>query len=380
MMNSKYHPQNRPVFLIVQHLRPGGIEVLALNLLEKLRGRHDIHIVALEGTQADSLAHWPVLQDYKDRLHFLNKTSGLSFHTLLKLLTLFVRFRPQTIHTHHIGPMIYGGLAARLCGICNLIHTEHDGWHLKANGKLQARVMKWLNPSMVAVAEHVGERVAAECNAPMPRIVYNGIDTHKFSEGDKITARLDQGLPREARIIGCAGRMEKVKGHRILIETLPYLPQDVHIAFAGDGSLKEDLIAHAHQLNIADRVHILGRIDDMCSFYRGLDVFCLPSLNEGFPLSPLEAQACGIPAVLSDVGGCSEALCRDTGFLAQAGDQKDLATKLTHALTRQGQDTSPRQFILDHFDLEEIAATYEALYTQTLKGAKSIQTGEMKYV
>ena len=191
-------------------------------------------------------------------------------------------------------------------------------------------------------------------------------------------ARLQHFLPKELRIIGCAGRLEEVKGQRILIESLQYLPEDVHIAFAGDGSLKEALKSYAYELELQDRIYFLGRIDDMSNFYRSLDVFCLPSLNEGFPLSPLEAQACGIPAVLSDVGGCSEALCRDTGFLAEAGNAKDLAKKLTQALAHK-KVSSPRQFILQNFNLDDVVQTYEALYRQRERQSKERETGEVRY-
>jgi len=360
----KQQEKKRPVFLIVQHLRPGGIEVLALNLLEKLRGERELHIIALEGTRAAAMAHWPVLQACPDRLHFVNKGAGLSPMAMVKLIGLFLRYRPQAVHTHHIGPMIYGGMAARLCGIRTLIHTEHDGWHLRRNGGLQAKIMRFLRPMMIAVAGHVGHCVARECKTMTPRTIYNGIDTHVFSPGNKTMARLYFGLPKKVRIIGCAGRMEEVKGQRYLIEALQYLPQDVHIALAGDGSLRQDLESHARDLGVGARIHFLGRVDAMNRFYRAVDVFCLPSLNEGFPLSPLEAQACGIPAVLSDVGGCAEALCPRTGTLTKAGDAEDLADKLQQTLNAdQTQSQSPRDFILDHFDLDAIAAAYDAVYT-----------------
>lgn len=369
----------RPVFLIVQHLRSGGIEVLALDLLKQLRGRRDLHIVALEGIRKETLENWPLLHAYRDRLHFINKKAGLSPLTLFKLVMVFVRYRPLAVHTHHIGPMIYGGLAARLSGIRNLIHTEHDGWHLQDNGQLQSRVMKWLKPSIVAVAHHVSTCVAKQCAAPLPRVVYNGIDMDKFSVGDKNMARLCQYLPQNVRIIGCAGRMEEVKGQRYLIEALQYLPDDVHVAFAGDGSLKDDLKSYALELGLKDRTHFQSHVDDMRSFYRSLDVFCLPSLNEGFPLSPLEAQSCGIPAVLSDVGGCCEALCRDTGFLAEAGNVQDLARNLTQALAQEVKQ-SPRQFILENFDLNDVAMVYDTLYTQVEKQSEPIGIREMSYV
>lgn len=381
-MKMKNKDINKPVFLVVQHLRTGGIEVLALNLLDKLRGQREIHIVALEGTKAKAFEDWSVLYDYQSRLHFVNKKEGVSLFALLKLIALFLRYRPVAVHTHHIGPMIYGGIAARLCAVRNLIHTEHDGWHLQKNAQLQSRMMKWLKPTMIAVAWHVGQCVAKQCMTKMPQIVHNGIDIKNFSPSHKMLARLCQYLPQSPRIIGCAGRLEEVKGQRYLINALQYLPEDVHVAFAGDGSLKEDLKSYTNDLNLSHRVHFLGHVNHMRGFYCALDVFCLPSLNEGFPLSPLEAQACGTPSVLSNVGGCAEALCPDTGFLAEAGNVEELADKLLMALERK-QEQSPRQFVLEHFDLSEMAARYDELYVSSAQQDAqpiTIITGEMSHV
>ncbi|PCJ02212.1 MAG: glycosyl transferase [Alphaproteobacteria bacterium] len=381
-MKMKNKDINKPVFLVVQHLRTGGIEVLALSLLDKLSGQREIHIVALEGAKAKAFEDWPVLHDYQSCLHFVNKKEGVSLFALLKLTALFLRYRPVAVHTHHIGPMIYGGIAARLCAVRNLIHTEHDGWHLQKNAQLQSRMMKWLKPTMIAVAWHVGQCVAKQCTTKMPHIVHNGIDTKHFSPSHKMLARFCQYLPQAPRIIGCAGRLEEVKGQRYLINALQYLPEDVHVAFAGDGSLKEDLKSYTNDLNLSHRVHFLGHVNHMRGFYCALDVFCLPSLNEGFPLSPLEAQACGTPSVLSNVGGCAEALCPDTGFLAEAGNVEELADKLLMALERK-QDQSPRQFVLEHFDLSEMAARYDELYVSSAQQdaqPTTIITGEMSHV
>ncbi len=369
----------RPVFLIVQHLRPGGIEVMSLNILESLRHERDVHIVALEGEREKALSDWPVLSQYQGHIHFLNKKPGLSPIKIMALMKLFLHHRPEAVHTHHIGPMIYGGIAARLCGVRNLIHTEHDGWHLEKNGRLQGFVMRVLSPHIVAVANHVANCVSRDCKTDTPCVVYNGIDTNIFCAGNKNLARINQNLPQDVYIIGCAGRMEEVKGHRHLIEALLRLPENVHVAFAGDGTLRNEMIAYALKLGLKSRVHFLGRIDYMCEFYQCLDVFCLPSLKEGFPLSPLEAQSCGIKTVVSDVGGCSEALCPKTGLLAQAGNTQNLAYQLKGAITASYRG-EPRQFILSHFDLNDMAKKYAEFYRGTRKSPEILYEGVIRHV
>lgn len=363
--------KKKPVFLIVQHLSAGGIEVLALNLLEKLKKDNNLHIIALEGLKDDALKNWPILNKYKERLHFLKKRPGLCPLTLIKLISIFARKRPQTVHTHHIGPLIYGGFAARLTIIDNIVHTEHDGWHLEQNGHKQSVLIKLIQPKIIAVARHVAQSVKNKCGIEKPDVIYNGVDTRTFTKCNMIAARHRHDLPKDVRLIGCAGRLEKVKGHKYLIESLKHLPSNFHVTFAGDGTLKEQLKQQADNLGLQSRVHFLGRIDDMPSFYRSLDVFCLPSLNEGFPLSPLEAQACGIPTIVSNVGGSPETICPDTGMTCKSADPKDLAQKIIKSLNHK-EKKSPRDFILKNFCLEKSANLYKKLYERN--------KGEFNYV
>jgi glycosyltransferase involved in cell wall biosynthesis len=79
------------------------------------------------------------------------------------------------------------------------------------------------------------------------------------------------------------------------------------------------------------------------------------------PLSPLEAQACGIPVVVTDVGGSREAVCPDTGALVPAADAAALAAALGLALARD-RPGDPRRFVLDHGDARAMVAAYGALY------------------
>ncbi|WP_325205897.1 glycosyltransferase [Vibrio sp. 03_296] len=84
---------------------------------------------------------------------FFDKGAGIRVQTIRYLVKLFRQFSPDVVHTHHIGPLLYGGLAARLSGVACRIHTEHDGWHLTQtkNALLQTLALK-------LVATHLGGR------------------------------------------------------------------------------------------------------------------------------------------------------------------------------------------------------------------------------
>ena len=347
---------------VVQHLSPGGIETLVLDLQRFSLPGEQVHIVSLEGRKPHACQAWSRLDESDAQLHFLDKPAGLSAATLWRLLRLLRELRIDAVHTHHIGPLLYGGLAARLAGVTDVIHTEHDIWHLNdaRRRKVERLALALVRPHLVADAKVVAAGLKIHFPTSHPTVIHNGIDTDKFSPGDKQTARRVLGLPQQVPMIGCAARLQSVKGHAVLLDALLRINKQVHLVLAGDGPMETELRNQVRDRYDERRVHFLGRVDDMPTFYRALDVFCLPSLNEGMPLSPLEAQACGIPSVVTDVGGCSESLCPNTGSLVPAND----ALALANALDRQLETTSacsPRDFVVQNADVHSMTRAYARL-------------------
>lgn len=350
----------RSVVHIVQHLQPGGIETMALDLIGS---DPDRYIVSLEGTADDAIKKWPRLKNIRSRLIFMNKQSGVRPGTVVALCRVLCQLQTVAVHTHHVGPLLYGGLAARLAGINRIIHTEHDAWHLNepARRKLQSWIVKLVRPVYVADASAVARSVRRNLPGTRPFVITNGIDTKRFQPASQERARLNLRLPLQAKIIGCAARLEEVKGHDVLLDAFADLDDASHLALAGDGSQRQSLFAQAKQLGIADRVHFLGAIDSMADFYNAIDVFCLPSRQEGMPLSPLEAQACGVPVVASDVGAVKTATCDKTGRLVPAQCVASLRDALADALVEPPHET-PRRFVLREADLRNTRNAYEELY------------------
>ena len=352
------------VVQIVQHLSPGGIETMALDLHGYFdRQGERSYIVSLEGDRQSAIKAWPRLRDYADRVLFLDKPAGVSPAFVTRLARQLRALDAQTLHTHHIGPLLYGGLASHFTSIRTHIHTEHDAWHLECprRRRLQRWLLRLSKPVLVADAQAVGDAIRRLLNPRELTVIPNGVDTRKFSPGPRGTARRQLGLPAGAKIIGCAGRLEAIKGQGQLIEALIWLPPEVHVALAGGGSYEAELRAQASALGLDDRVHFLGRLDDVATFYRALDCFCLPSFKEGMPLSPLEAQACDIPAIVTDVGAARESLCPESGVLIAPGDSGAIADAATRLLNR-GPGVSPRAFVRREADFDTMAQAYTALH------------------
>lgn len=370
-MKPNHRPEKKQVIIqVVQHLRPGGIETMALDLLNQLKGRAEIYIFSLEGTKEQAIKEWPRLANIASQLYFFNKKPGLTPILIARLIKRFKSLNATAIHSHHIGPLLYAGVAAKWLHIPQ-VHTEHDAWHLNAaaNRRLQRILLHLLKPTLVADCDAVAEDLCHYFPHSKPEIILNGIDTHRFlpaSSEDKQRSRNKLKLPNHGTLIGCAARLESVKGHEFLLKALSKTHADISLALAGSGSLRKHLEQIADSLGIRDRVYFLGHLDDTLPFYQAIDLFCLPSLNEGLPLSPLEAQACGVPAIVTDVGGSRSIVCPKSGDIISAGS----AQAIQHAILRQHfmpSRNSPRQFVLDTGNLEKTALAYFNLLN-TAKG------------
>jgi glycosyltransferase involved in cell wall biosynthesis len=348
---------------VVQHLAPGGLEVMALELARAQAARHPTLVLSLEGAEAAAVAAWPRLAEHRGRLFFAGKRPGLDPLLPVRLAALFRRLRPAAVHTHHVGPLLYAGPAARLAGIAARLHTEHDAWHLAdpKRARLVRAALAAARPILVADAPHVAEAVAAAIGA-RPRVVLNGVDTDRFAPTDpaaRAAARAALGLPADRPVIGIAARLEPVKGVDVAIAAMAVLPGDALLAIAGAGGEEAALRAQAAALGLGDRVRFLGLLGDMPGFYAALDLYCLPSRNEGLPLALLEAQSAGVPVVATRVGGVPAAVDPASGALVPPEDPAALAAALAAQLARSAGD--PRGFVLRQGSLAAAARDYLAL-------------------
>jgi len=347
---------------VVQRMAPGGLENLTLDLLTHAHPLDQVIIISLEGVKPLALSEWPRLEPYAKQLIFLNKAPGVQLSVLVKLVKTFSLIKPDVVHTHHIGPLLYGSIAAAAAKVPVRIHTEHDVWHLqnRKRVRIQNLALKIAKPTLVADAARVKTMLDSCFNYPKTVTIKNGIDCRKFHPNNQYQAREACNLPQQATIIGSAGRLEKVKGHDVLITALRFLPPHVVVAIAGDGSQKVELQSLAHRLGVSNRVIFLGLVENMPRFYQALDLFCLPSRCEGFPLSPLEAQACNIPTAVTQVGAAEETLCPTSGKLISANNPINMAVTLLKMLECPAIFT-PRDFVLKHNEVGQMAKAYQDL-------------------
>jgi len=183
-------------------------------------------------------------------------------------------------------------------------------------------------------------------------------------------------VPDDAFVVGVAARLDPVKNLSTLITAISLVANErVHLAIAGDGAEWEKLHALAEALQITDRVHFLGYIDWVQTFYAGLQVHVLSSRSEGLPFSILEAGHSGVPNIGTDIPSLTYLLQNGvTGLCTPVDDADALAQALMRvqgdATFARALVTSFQEQVLPKYALEKMVAAYERGYSLFL-GPKS---------
>ena len=345
---------------VVQRMEPGGIQTLILDMLRAKNNPAD-RIFSLEADRTELIADWPQLKDFRDQLVGFSRGAGLLPSLAREIAARLRECRPNRVIVHHIGPMLYGSAAARLAGVRELIHVEHDVWHYenRRHRFISGVSSRLFRPSHVAVSHQVAEGMKPIIGNKKIAVIAPAIDTNRFVPRPRGDARDALGLSREISLIGSAGRMVEVKAYDLLIEALFLLPGEPHLVLAGDGPDRQALEALAQKLQIADRVHFLGLRSDLEKVIPALDIFCLSSHNEGLPRVVLEAQSCDIPVVATDVGALDEGVCLSAGRLVCSGDASALAKGLIEQLAAKVVPGECRQFVEQKYGLEHMMLAYD---------------------
>ncbi len=350
------------ILQIVQHLKTGGLETMVLDLMKNSQYCDSTYIVALEGNKKEALVAFPQLKRIKDRIICLDKAPGWKLGVVQQLANICKDKNIDVMHSHHIGPLIYGAMAQKKSKGLGHIHTIHDAWFLNTRRyRLMFQLIaKMTNVTLVADAKTVANDIKALAGINVDETILNGIDITRYSAGNKMRARESLGLPMCDYLIGCAARLAPGKGHKALIETMARLPDSVQLVLAGQGELNDELRALSHRLKIDHRIHWLGQCEDMPSFYQAIDSFCLFSEREGLPLSVMEALASFTPVVSTNVGGIPEVVTSDIGMTLEPTNTRSLHSALLHSL-RTPVDRARVKALRQRIDVRTMSARYDAL-------------------
>jgi len=243
---------------------------------------------------------------------------------VLGILKRIRRSKPHVIQCQHFYSNVYGGIIGRLLGIPSLGAIRSNGFHeLRINGRLLSRLAMRL-PHYIVANSKMAMRNMSESGFSHVKMYHlpNVVDTRRFSVRQR---RKDSNC---FTIVG-VGRLERVKRFDRFISITKALARNgggrIKAVIAGGGSERASL--EKEMLENKDpnwQGELLGQTDDPVAIYREADAFLLTSDSEGMPNVVMEAMACGLPVVVSKVGGVPEIVEQGiTGFTFDADDQNN---------------------------------------------------------
>jgi len=219
-------------------------------------------------------------------------------------------------------------------------------------------------------------------------LIHNAIDVEEFrrSRTSADARKLFSEAPANA-IIGAMGRLSEEKGFDILIRSVHRLIKSGHDAslwIAGEGPARRSLQSLVNDLGVAEKVRLLGHVEDIKSFFEAIDLFALSSLREGLPNVLLEAMAMEIPIVATRIAGVPSLVADgQNGLLVDPNDVRKLADCLQRLLLdNRLQDslrTAARTTIENGFNfqqrMQKVVDIYDRLLGRSLEIGKSLACG-----
>ncbi len=305
----------------------GGGQKVFLSLAKELHSRGYPAVVVLpEGPLVE------LVKPYATRVHIADLASVTSLPRIARILWA----EPAGVIDAHLTKcallFAFANLLFRrrlYCTLFNAVTHEALGPTQRRVYPALCRLLQWLADGIIVNSEQNKQHVVAVTgmDPDSVKVIYSGIDIRGFS------AQQQERRPGEPFVIGAVGRLSPEKGHIFLVRALAHLK---HINFlcliAGEGPLRQELEQAATEEGVAYRIRFLGFQANVAQVMSQMDVVVMPSLDETFGLTIVEAFALRKAVIASEVGGIPELVRHGrTGWLVPPRDSAALASAIEHA-------------------------------------------------
>jgi len=374
-MNSK-----KTVLFAIESLTVGGAERVLVNLANQFNHtRWQVHVVCL--AEAGALAN-----DLRKEitLHTLHKKPGFDTRLFYQLHQLIRQISPDVINAHLWTANTW--LRASNLSSIPIFVTEHSSDHWKPRHyRWIDKILSYKTTRLIAVSQNVSDYYQQKVGVSptIIEVILNGIDIGAYEKGDRNKLRQELQLPTTTPLIGMVGRMVSAKNYPRLVEAINQVKAvipEIKCVIAGDGPERPLIEKCIQEHQLSDTIFLLGTRTDVKDILAGLDLFTLSSDREGHPLTALEAQVAGIPVVLTDVGGCKDAIVLNPEKNSAHGGWivPPSAATLANAYIQLLKDAPLRKkmsevalrYASSQFSLERMIKDYEILFLRAIKNEK----------
>lgn len=370
---------------VVTRFDTGGLENGVVNLINHMPAQSYRHAV-LALTEVTDFRHRIRVPDVPCLA--LHKAPGHGFKLYPRVWRLVRELRPAVVHTRNLGPLEMQ-VAAAAAGGSVRVHGEHGREldDLDGNNRKLQRLRRLYAPFVhryVALSRDLKTYLVDKVGISADRIdqIYNGVDAQRFRPLANPAAAID-GWPwppssQEFWVVGTVGRMQGVKNQTLLARAFvralslrPELRSCWRLVMVGEGPLREQVLSLLRESDLVDLAWLPGERADVPQIMQRMHCFVLPSLAEGISNTTLEAMACGLPVVATDVGGNGELVQSGrTGLLVPAGDVDGMAQALLQIYDApdrgRAMGAMGRREVESRFSLPAMVGAYQALYDKEL--------------
>lgn len=242
------------------------------------------------------------------------------------------------IHCH--SPI--GGIVCRIAnknstyyGSTKMIYTAHGFHFFKGNNPLKNFVFKNIEKygakytdTLITINKEdyeAAKNFSLKKNGTVEYVPGVGIDIDKINgiQGDKKKLCEEIEISDNSILLLSVGELNNNKNHKIVIECLPELPNNLHYLICGVGPLKKQHEELAEKLGVSHRLHLLGYRNDVIKVMKSCDIFIFPSKREGLSVALMEAMACGLPCIVSKIRGNIDLIDKNNGIICDLDNSKD---------------------------------------------------------
>ena len=430
--NAQLHSRNTRVVRIIARLNVGGpakhVVWLTAGLTE---AGYDSVLVAGKVPEGEEDMSYFAEHAGVVPLYFQEMSREISIKdavTVWKLFKLFLSWRPDIVHTH----TAKAGTVGRVAGFlyrwltpgtlvgkprqCKFVHTYHGHVFHSYYGRRRTQLFlaierllaKLVTDRLIVVSKQQSVEIGETFRVGKPgqiKVIPLGLDLNVFADHAKRRARFRHEfcIPDDAILVGIVGRLTEIKNHQMFLNVVAQLKAidpacrrqgAVRFIVVGDGALRESLESQKQKLGLDADVIFVGSRTDPEFFYPALDVVALTSLNEGTPLTLIEAMANARPVVATSVGGVVDLLgevvedgpynvCK-RGLSVPPGDEEAFVA----ALSRIIRDRSLRQelgdrgleFVEVNYSKERLFEDIKGLYAELLNRTQVRDFAVSKFV
>lgn len=302
------------------------------------------------------------IKSYKQMKMLMNEREYDLIHTHTPISSLITRIAFKNSH---------------IFNKCRMIYTAHGFHFFKGNNPLKNFLFRNIErygarytDTLITINKEdyaAAKKFKLRKNGTVEYVPGVGIDIDKINaiQGNKEELCKELNISNDSILLLSVGELSKRKNHEVIIRLLNQLPDNIHYVICGQGQLENYLLDLAKKLNVNNRLHLLGYRTNIPQIMKSCDIFVFPSLQEGLPVALMEAMACGLPCIASEIRGNVDLIEEDkNGYFINCKIINNLSLSIEKSICNKKLMSKNNLDIIKNYDFKIIRKTMERIYNE----------------